>query len=57
MIVNEYIMMVYTVCRIDKCGAFVISEAIKMNHTLTSLDMRGEWNNKEIKKKWINKDN
>ncbi len=31
-----------------------MSETIKMNHTLTSLDMRSEWNNKEINKEKMN---
>ena len=50
MIVNEYIVMVYIGNEIGNFGAYVMSETIKMNHTLTSLDMRGEWNKKEIKK-------
>ena len=54
MIVNEHIMMVYVDNGIRNFGAYVMSETIKMNHTLTSLDMRGEWNKKEIKKnEWI----
>ena len=47
-------MMVYIDNGIRNFGAYVMSEAIKMNHTLTSLDMRSEWNNKEIKtNEWI----
>ena len=57
MMVNECIMMVYIGNEIGNFGAYVMSETIKMNQTLTSLNMRGEWNKKEIKKnKWINKD-
>ena len=47
-------MTVYIDNRICNFGAYVMSETIKMNHTLTSLDMRGEWNKKEVKKnEWI----
>ncbi len=54
MIVNECILMVFIDNEIRNFGAYVMSETIKMNHTLTSLDMRGEWNKKEVKEKeWI----
>ena len=49
-------MIMLTDNYIHNFGAYVMSETIKMNQTLTSLDMRGEWNKKEIKKKWMNKD-
>ena len=51
MIVNEYIMMMYIDNKIRNFGAYVMSETIKMNHTLTSLDMRSERNKKEVKEK------
>ncbi len=46
-------MMVYVDNGIGNFGAYVMSKTIKKNHTLTSLDMSGEWNKKEIKKKGI----
>ena len=42
MIGNEHIMMVYVDNGIRNFGAYLMSETIKMNHTLTSLDMRSE---------------
>ena len=43
-------MMVYTDNRIRNFGAYLMSEALKKNLTLTSLDLRSEWNTKEEKK-------
>ena len=42
MIVNEYIMMMYIDNGICNFGACVMSETIKKNQTLTSLDLRRE---------------
>ena len=49
--------MVFIDNRIYNFGAYVMSETMKMNHTLTSLDLRCEKNKKEIKtNEWMNKD-
>ena len=43
---------------IGNFGLYIVGETLKMNQTLTSLDIRGEWINKEIKKnEWMKKIN